>query len=301
MNSKLLYFTLFFLCFREIPLQGLSGPNQPILIGVEGMPGAGKTSLLTSLIDQTNCAYLLLPELNPTPQEAQELTGKLEEHIWEFYHHLWVERLSITQNSSLDELILFDRTYFTNLAFTFAQGQSQTDYLLRKTLVKKEFSSFSFDLMIILDVSPKEGLRRRLENRDSPPYPWSELSFLEKLRRFYYEELPNIYAGPILYISTECMSKDEVRQTIQHHLIKSFKDRVVHRPQSTITDLDRRIILNYARKKQLGQAYTQGTNVLGYPTIYFRQHAIQLHSNQLFFLNNSRLRQIIQSRNSVRI
>ncbi len=266
-----------------------------IQIGFEGMPGAGKTSILVSLGKEIGEGCLFLPEINI--EEGSFLAQ--EDDIWMEYHDLWKERLSILKKAKDNLVVFMDRTYFTNLAFTYAFSSEEKpqEYEMQKEIIKNDFQETTFDVIFFFDTSPELGLQRRNLQGDFPPYPWSSISFLERLREFYYKELPKLYSGKIVYISTDVINQEQLSELVCADILKRFEGKVVKNSLYSNLAEEETMLLDYASKhKELGFPYSQGFCMMGFPTIYFRQFAIQLEGQNIFILNNDRLNQILDGK-----
>jgi len=87
-----------------------------IKIGFEGCSCVGKTTLLDHIFHEKGIPYA--PEINQIPQD---LTDPFEIQEWFFRATLYnLRRNSKGLDSSTGELLLFDRTFFSSLAYTIA-------------------------------------------------------------------------------------------------------------------------------------------------------------------------------------
>lgn len=291
-----------------------------IKIALEGMPGAGKTSTLFRLISDLNNVCVVLSELNPTPSilSWKKLSTKDQ---GQKFHHWWASRMKIMQRLSPHvKCFLLDRTYFTNLAYAYAfdkfldkrrygaevqdkkryikEASDGKRYKEHKALFEKDFKNEYFDLLIILDVSPKNGLIRRNKINDKIPWPWFEEIFLSFLREFYHLELPKFFNGEILYIDTDQLSLNETIQRINDKL-KSILKVQINKKQINKYDLNAEKIINkFAEDNNLGIFKSAMVNVFEYPTIYFRKHSVQLVDGKPIFFNNNRLEFIADNLNN---
>ena len=63
------------------------------VIAVEGMPGAGKTSVLFDIAEELEGTCVLLSEMNLEPNSSwKKLSSKEQSHI---FHNLWVDEVLI--------------------------------------------------------------------------------------------------------------------------------------------------------------------------------------------------------------
>lgn len=281
------YFIVFILLL--IATVNLATADKSVRIGFEGMPGTGKTSLLARLVQHLPNNCIFLPEVN-----LQNNSEYNKNKFVDVYDELWKQRLEAILSGGVDRCFIMDRTYFSNLAYTYAIGSNE-EYVIKANQIKRDFSSLNFDLIIVLVASPETGLQRRQENNDNPPHPWDKIDFLYRLKKFYVEEFLKIYKGKYLYIYTDNMTIDDLEKKITTILSSYIKLNFLN-TTSTIEgkDLIKNKMLTFARDNHLGRPYTDVVNVLGYPTIYYRQHAIQNNeNNEIVYFDTFRLRQIL--------
>lgn len=266
-------------------------------IAIEGMPGSGKTSCVISLAQLLGENCLLLPEINLEKDESKYI----KTNEWHIYHQLWLERIKIINNNiSNEQCCLFDRTYLSTLAYTYALGvPSLNDIQYQEVVnaIEKDFSKNEFDLIIVLYTSPAVGLNRRRLNSDEPPRPWSDIDFLNKLQTFYTEKLPGLVTSELIFIETDKLTLAEVKLAILEEVLKAINIRIL--PTKPINPTEREILNKFASEKQLGPSYHDGLYVLGYPTLYFRQYCVQLEGNIVCYFNNERLKLILSRRQKV--
>lgn len=261
---------------------------------VEGMPGAGKTSSLLELIPELQEEFILLSETNPEPN-ANWQDREIEDQT-KIYHQIWFDRMTSAEllSKKLNSIFLFDRTYFSNLAFKYALdvlsgSHSYSSYL---NLYKQDLEEKKFSLIIILDVHPTIGYQRRLSLGNPIPYPWSEKQFLEAFRKFYLEELPKITSTPHIFINTDFLSLSEVKIKILE-ILTSYSKCQGKTQVSLSTCEAEELLLDFGKKHQLGAKHSKLVNVFGCPTLYFSQHSIQIVDGAPVFINNERLREVL--------
>ena len=259
-------------------------------IAIEGMPGAGKTSMLSRLIYDLPVEYLWLPELNIEPSLSEQYS---EMEKWKVYCKLWEERLTILQSASSLNFIS-DRSPYTNLAYSYAV-QDQYGYSKQLSLIEAKFKD-NFTAMLVLSVSPEIGLQRRQYSQGMPPWPWSCKDFLSRLQEFYHTQLPQIHTNNLHYINTDTLSIIEAYDAVKsvNWMAKITQDTkrnyFTHSNAKSLKDL----IDAFAHTHKLGDAYTPLLDVLGYASVYFRQHVVQVNENgEPEFLNNARLKKIL--------
>lgn len=260
---------------------------------VEGMPGAGKTTSLIEIISELSEEFILFSETNPEPN-AKWQDDEIEDQT-NRYHQIWFDRMTsvdlLAQKSK--SIFLFDRTYFSNLAFKYALddlsgGHSYFSYL---DLYERDLKEKKFSLIIILDVHPTIGYQRRLSLGNPIPFPWSEKQFLSCFRKFYLEELPKITSTPLIYIKTDSLSSSEVKTKILE-ILTSYTS-CQERTQISLNNSEaEELLLNFGKEHQLGNKHSKLVNVFGCPTLYFSQHSIQIVDGKPVFINNKRLREV---------
>lgn len=289
-----------------------------VRIALEGMAGAGKTTALLQFVSELEGVCLVLPELLPEPRADWALLPIEEQG--RIYHGLWVSRMkTLNKLSSQVPCFFLDRTYFTNLAFTYATdrflGRKQhlkeaqdkvryqkepcyeNEYMKHKELFLKDLKNEHFDLLIILDIDPKIGLSRRHKAKDKMPWLSSEECWLRYLREFYHQELSKLYKGEIFYIDTTHLSQQEVMEKIRtklEPLIKRDPKDTKERKESD-RDVEKKL-LAFGLENDLGGARSSLVYVFGYPTIYFRKYAVQLVDGKIRFLNTYQLNSYIKKK-----
>lgn len=278
-------FCLIFLCIHR-----LSGVN----IAIEGMPGGGKTSSLISLISELPGDFVLFSETNPEANsDWKHLTVNTQGGV---YHKLWVDRMDCVEKLSRnkDLVFLFDRSYFSNLAFKYALDALSNDGFFSDyfEIFRKDLEEKKFDLIIILNVDPRTSLNRR-RTVDEVPYPWSEKRFLEAFQEFYIEKLPKITSSPIVLINTDNLSQAETKLKIKEQL-NLFSDTRNTKKYSYENQIER-LFLEFAEQNQLGEGHSEVVEVFACPTMYFLQHSIQFVNGEIIFFNNKRLIEIVKN------
>jgi thymidylate kinase len=283
-----------------------------VKIALEGMPGAGKTSSLLHLVSELEGTCVVLSELLPEPTADWSILTIINQG--RIYHDLWVSRMEVVRKlSPYTNCFLFDRTYFTNLAFAYAtdnflknkkyikEAKNKKRYVNEpsyegifnelKQLTLRDLKNEKFDLIIFLDISPTTGLARRNKINDSIPWLSSEKVWLGFLREFYHKELPKFYKGKIIYINTEKYSLDETLQKIKTYLKDEIdiKSCLCTAKNKEVDQNSEEYIVNFGKNYNLGPYRSEVVHVYGYPTIYYRKHSIQLVNGQLRWFNNHQL------------
>ena len=159
-----------------------------MLIAIEGIDGAGKTTIAKFLRDELekrSYSVVLLKE--PTDGEHGRKIKEAEKRFEpeEELKLFLLDRKEDVERNILPALkngkvVIMDRYYISSMAYQGARGLDM--YEIQK--VNEEIAPKP-DLVIILDVSPHEGLRRvgRRGNRTI----FEEESYLEKVRKNFLE------------------------------------------------------------------------------------------------------------------
>ncbi len=272
-----------------------SPPPENIIIGFEGMPGAGKTSTLFELIKlYPNC--ILLSETNPEPGMDWDMySHKQKSH---YFHTVWTERMAvITKVDIAQRIFLLDRTFYSNLAFKYAFDSltGSTDYKEYLEYYHKDLSKYAMNLVFVLDAEPSIGLNRRKKIDNTTPFPWNEPKFLQAFRDFYLHELKKIANAKLIYINTDKLSSVELQEKIQNVLKQSF-NLVAEDHLQRLDDLDNlQTAVNFACELNIEGPSSSVINVLGMPTIYFQRHSIQVIDTKPVLFNNQQLKYLLNS------
>lgn len=267
-------------------------------IAIEGLPGSGKTSLLFSLIEKMGQDTLILSELNPEPSDSW--IEQDEDDKGSFYHKLWVERMAIIENFKKSiKGVFFDRSFFSNLAFSYAFDRfyNTKSYNYQKMLFENELSHYKIDLIIILLVSSQESINRRKIQRYSLAPHLKSKEFLENLHFFYSKLLPSLSNSPILFLDTDCLEQEKILNLIE--TLVDINSNQSEKNKVNNIELKKKFLELGRKYKLLDEGCSSIINFLGYPTMYFGKHCLQFDKDQFFFLNNNRLNKILSERLSV--
>ncbi|MCK5604070.1 deoxynucleoside kinase, partial [Candidatus Pacearchaeota archaeon] len=265
-------------------------------IAIEGMPGAGKTTILLELVAEFD-QCVLFPELHPEPgAESEEYCENLEGDI---YHQMQNNRMRlIDQLPKNVTAVILDRSFYTNYAYMLAIDQNCNSFEFSKyvQIFHQDFDTEQLDLIIVLDAKPETGLLRRRIRGDKIPEPWTKTKFLNEFRNFYFHELPKLTNTPISYIQTDHLSLPEVRAKVRQEIQKWIPLRENLKMLNKKEEEEK--IIDFANEHNLGIFHSRLVNVLGYPTMYFRDHAVVLFENRPFFFSNRALKQMIAKQDS---
>lgn len=265
-------------------------------IAIEGIPGAGKTTSLLTLIGELPANFILLSETNYEPvSNWQNHSINMQTDT---YHQMWTKRMDYVERvSKYNKVVfLFDRSYFSNLAFKYALDYvlGTNDFERYLNLFYKDLQCKKFTLLIVLDVDPEIGYQRRCTLEEITPFPWCEKKFKEAFRTFYLAELPKLTSTPIIFINTDVMTPSEIKNNLKE-ILKPFKHKNTPRIPFPNKEAITANLLEFSRKYQLGKKHSDLINVFGYPTLYFQRHSIQMVNGTPVFFNNQRFSEILNT------
>lgn len=172
--------------------------KKAVLIAVEGIDGAGKTtqaSILLQELAKNGYASILLHE--PTDgkwgKRIRDLADngrhktKPEDELQLFY----LDRLDDVERNIKPALlqkkiIIMDRYYFSNVAYQSERG-------LDPNLIENMNEKIAPipDITIILDLTPAASLRRIVHNRNGSPNHFERKRTLEKVREAFLKQFAN--------------------------------------------------------------------------------------------------------------
>lgn len=190
------------------------------LIVLEGMPGAGKTTLANH-IDPLTCCVV----------EQLVLKDAADEQLETSIQYIDAE-LARTQKAiftSNVQTILLDRNVIGTLAFRYAKSAMQnkeSEYIKLLNYYKMvSKQAIKPDLLIIMDVSIEQSLARRLDHSQNPIFKtWFDRNFLIMLRNFYRDHIPEICIGKNnLYIDTTDLLPEQVATDLRTLIIPDKK------------------------------------------------------------------------------
>jgi dTMP kinase len=165
-----------------------------ILIAIEGIDGAGKTTQTARLRDHYNrlgfnVCSLKEPTNSPFGQKIRELAINGRQSV------TGLEELELFINDRIldcsnnigpalnnNQLVLIDRYYFSNIAYQGALGLDK-NYILKRN----EEIAIPPDMVIILDLSVKIGLSRIENYRKENHNHFEKEDYLEKVRKIFLE------------------------------------------------------------------------------------------------------------------
>ena len=194
-----------------------------MLIAIEGIDGAGKTTIVKFLKDKLKeRGYDVVTFKEPTdsewgskirqafrdhsPKPEDELELFLRDREWDVKHN-------ILPALKAGKIVIMDRYYYSTIAYQGARG-------IDPEFIRKLNEKFPKpDLVIILDVKPETALER-IKKRGDRPNRFEDLEYLKRVRKIFLSLKNNI-----VIIDAERPLKDvlkDVLNVVLEHLSKSL-------------------------------------------------------------------------------
>lgn len=173
-----------------------------ILIAIEGIDGAGKTTQSIILLDKlSKSGYPVVRFHEPTDglwgKKIKDLAmiGRRETNVETELEFFYFDRLEDVKNNvepSLKnkKIVIMDRYYFSSVAYQGARGLDP-DHIEKKN----EEIAPKPDVLIILDLDPEVALRRIRHKRNTKPNHFERKKHLDHVRRIFLERFsgrPNV-------------------------------------------------------------------------------------------------------------
>ncbi len=191
--------------------------DKPFRIVLEGLPGAGKTSLCNDLSKALNCPHV------------KEWSAWTEQE-WRAYQ--WNEPFYLANDSMKEMLaqncrsswVVIDRHYASTLAYAFALSVAFPDKeLLPRHLADEKYSDVLSwyerkmeqgslrkpDLVLLLDISTEVSHKRKPPENHKDPV-WREPQALEAMRRYYRDFYSEIETSTQLKVVNSVIPQNEV-------------------------------------------------------------------------------------------
>ena len=202
-----------------------------ILIGVSGIIGVGKSTLTKSLGKILDCEVL------HEPVESNEYLSKFYKNIskYSFPMQIYLLNHRFRQHQQMvwsSKNVVQDRTIYEDVIFAkMLHEDGLMESLDFQTYVGlfQNMSNFLHrpDLIIYLDVDPKEALRR-VQERNRSCETSLKLDYLVKLKKGYEEWLKDVSSRiPILYLDWNKYQKTEVVATRVKAILATRKGLVL--------------------------------------------------------------------------
>ncbi len=175
-----------------------------VKIVLEGLPGAGKTSILNSLRRQKDICVL----------QQFETTINSEINNQQQYRNNDLFKSKRAQNTA-NRICVLDRDFISTLAFDYAKTKMgrPIDYSPSLTQYKEMFGTelILADIYIYLRLTPELSIARKKMNRDSV---WSNPEFLTYLKEFYDDYFD--YLKHIAFVVEIDTAKGPLEKSIEH-------------------------------------------------------------------------------------
>jgi thymidylate kinase len=199
--------------------------NAPVILAVDGPPGAGKTSLLARIAPAYGdaCTFLTEPNTRLAEPPAPESGPAAELSRWFLRHEQTrAAQIAALSKDPLTRLILCDRNHLGVLAFCHATTASDAlPYDQALACYEQDIApNLPAELKtVILLVSPDVSLERRGGTAERPLWQqWFSRDLLSRLHDFYAGPAPSLCPSPPLVIDTDGLSAADVAQQVQQLL-----------------------------------------------------------------------------------
>jgi len=162
-----------------------------ILIAIEGIDGAGKTTQVTMLREYYQ--RFSIPVTTLKEPTSGEFGQKIKQLAMHGRHKTAEEELELFINDRIEdcekniapalkknELVIMDRYYFSSVAYQGALGLDP-EYILKRN----EEVAIKPDIVIILDVAAKIGLSRIIYSRNDTQDHFENEEYLDKVREIF--------------------------------------------------------------------------------------------------------------------
>jgi dTMP kinase len=201
---------------------GMNGSNQGILIVVEGIDGAGKTTQVKRLETALSAAgEIVLSSHEPTNgrwgsqlrQSAQSGRLELEEELNLFVRDRF-DHMELLVKPALAEgkIVILDRYFYSTIAYQGARG---ADVATVERQMREWFPQP--DVVFLVDVNPSVGLERISQARGETPNHFERADALAEVRRIF-REIETRDDRVILVDGNR--SPDEVYSQLVHELLE---------------------------------------------------------------------------------
>jgi dTMP kinase len=166
-----------------------------ILVAIEGIDGAGKSTQSRLLFEKLkNSGYSVVLLHEPTNGQWGEKIRDLakngrhkitaQEELELFYQDRLEDVEKNIRPKMLEKnVVIMDRYYFSSIAYQGVRGLNP-DYVEKRN----EGIAPEPDILIILDISPSDSLKRIRATRAEGPNHFEEAKYLEKVRRLFLQQ-----------------------------------------------------------------------------------------------------------------
>jgi hypothetical protein len=203
---------------------------------------------------------------------------------WHPFEQMWRTRLDVLNAwRSQKSLIILDRSHLSTLAVCYALDRIGREGAYEEALAVSRSCADRFNLVVLFDGPSVAGLSRRKIDQHVPE-PWDNIEFLDALRTFYRSEMRRLYVGPILELGVHCIDPAGV---IEREILR---DQVaIPKPAPLAAQSHTSALQSAGHTLGLGVSYGPAFEVLGKPTMYFRQHSLQLEGDTPVFFDDHRV------------
>ncbi len=222
--------------FRTIPCPALSKPFSYAisnggklttyllerLIAFEGMPGAGKTTTINSIMRSDHRDVVVLRELD-LPLTLSKNKDNLQMSAL-FLHQEIQKTERIEKLARTHKIIVLDRSFISTLAYGYARSKVQGKYpeflfFMKEFLHLSSLSCFAWPTHVIcFDLSISESIRRRRAFAGMPEYRyWFNPVFLGHFKNYYASALLKVGLTP-QRISTDSLTTKQLAAIISRSI-----------------------------------------------------------------------------------
>jgi thymidylate kinase len=196
--------------------------NPPVIIAVDGPPGAGKTSLLARLAPAYGDACTLFTEPNARlASTANGPAGDSTAGLSRWFlarEQARAAQIAALSRDPLTQLVLCDRNHLGVLAYCYAvQASDALPYDQALACYQQAIAPHlppSLQTVILL-VSPGTSLKRRGGAAERPRWQqWFSPALLGRLRDFYTDIAPGLCPNPPLVIDTDNLTPADVTRQV---------------------------------------------------------------------------------------
>lgn len=191
----------------------------PVILAVDGPPGAGKTSLLARLAPAYGDACVFFTEPNARLAAAPADNSTASHTLWFLRHEQAKTRqIAACARDPRTPLIVCDRNHLGVLAFCHAtRAEDSLPYQQALAFHQRHIApSLPEDMLtVILLVSTRVSLERRGGTAERPLWrQWFSPDLLQRLREFYTDVAPDLCPAPPLVIDTDTADADAVARQV---------------------------------------------------------------------------------------
>ncbi|MGH3898972.1 MAG: AAA family ATPase [Pseudonocardiaceae bacterium] len=190
---------------------------------LEGLPGAGKTSIMVTLAAALAEDCLAVPETNPSAAERDTLRDRPLDDVTDWYLRRELRRDRLAAHLAPQQrpaLAVFDRSYLSVLAYCYATAvtsgeSSRYRHALRlfDDHIRAQLTRATVVVLITTTVST--SLRRRRDKMDREfEHQWYRNDFLDALAEFYRRHAPQLTVGLLRRLDTTASPVDRIHTSL---------------------------------------------------------------------------------------